>query len=461
MRHVCGMALVVASLALGGCVNSTFDSLSSLSTGCSTSTSSVACTSPTPVVTPPTPPPTSPSGTPIVNTGNNVTLTSGDTTIALESSVDTTPVGAPAISKLISSPLTIAATANQQIWFNTNTATNGLWPVSKTLTYNDFDTCVNNGGINPATAGVCAGGVGGTGLGGNYKAYRYYQPGTYDEELQIWSWNNSYATQYRDVTASGTDPQHQAWSFGGNYTPAAAIVPLSGIVGYAGQWTGTAKTTNFDPSKTSITVPLLNSLGAVVLVNGVPQTTSLSQTVTPSNNWRANGTSALTANFGTATLTGNLSSTNWQGLNNNNGLTNIDPVSAKSNNGACLAQTGACDTNTLAGQAAWQNWVNWNASFMNSKVVLNGNITTSLTNTSQPNQVTGTAVMDANDGWVTATGTNPMFAGFFGPVAGGKPQEVTGNFALKATLTSPNGGNAGINLDRRATIEMSGIFNGQ
>ena len=318
------------------------------------------------------------------------------------------------------------------------------------MTYSDYDTCVNNGGIG-ATPGLCAGGVGGTGLGGNYKAYRYYKPGSFDEELQVWAWNNSYATQYRDVTASATAPQHQAWSFGGNYTTAAAM-PTAGTVNYAGQWTGTATTANFDANTGSTTVNSLTGTG----------TTSISQTVVPSNTWSVNGNSALTANFGTGKLTGTLTPTTWQGVNNLNRLSTVDSVSAQTYNSTCFAGgVLTCGTATLAQQQALQNWYNWNSNFMNTNVVLSGNITTSTTDPIKHNQVVGTAVMDPNGGWITDTTSNPMYAGFFGPVSGGKPQEVTGNFALKSTLTAPNGGNNGINNDRRATIEMSGIFNGQ
>ena len=494
MRQVCRLGLLIASVSLGGCVNSTFDSLSNQSTGCSASTIRVACTSPTPikpvvapvVVTPVVVTPVvTPTPTTVVNTGNNATLTTGDTTIILESSINQTPVGASAISQLFDSPLnrTIAngnMTSDQTINFNTKTATNSLWPISKTLTYRDYDTCINNGGVNTTTAGLCASGLGGTGLGGNYKAYRYLQFGVYDEELQVWAWNQSYATQYRDVSASGIDPQHQAWSFGGNYTTAANM-PTTGKVNYAGQWTGTAKTANFDASLASVTVPLLDGTGAVVSVNGTPQTTTLLQTVAPTNNWRVNGTSALTADFGAGTLNGRLSSTNWQGVNVNKGLTDVDTIAARAYIAGCPGyQTTACNGNTPTGQRNWINAINYtyipgstgiDTGFMNTDVVLNGTIAKTppatppavppATTTNKENQVSGTAVMDPNYGWLTSTGSNPMYASFFGVVTAGKPKEVTGNFAFTAVTTNPNGGNAGLNNDRRGTIEMSGIFNGQ
>lgn len=368
-------------------------------------------------------------------------------------------------------------TQDQQIQFNTNTASNGLWPTTKTLTYSDYGTCqtettnlkampgfsniqvTNN--VDPANPGKCLGGAGGTGLGGNYKLYRSQTP-TYDEELQVWAWTESYATQYRDVTASGTDPQHQAWSFGGNYTTAAAM-PTSGIVFYAGQWTGTAKTTQFDPNTSSVTAPLLDAAGNPVFSNGVLQTISISQTVAPSNDWRVSGTSTLKADFGLGQLTGKLHSTNWQGNDKNNSFTNVDPDNAQNYFNACVAGNAAiCNVTTQVGQAATQNYLNWRQSFMSSDVVMSGKITTDPTNAAKPNQVSnGTVGMDANNGWITDAAYSNMSAGFFGAVTAGKPKEVTGAFALKSTISGPNSGNAGINSDKRATIEMSGIFNGQ
>ena len=329
---------------------------------------------------------------------------------------------------------------------------------------NTVDTTVVNGvAVN---AGKCLNGTGGKGLGGNYKLYRFYDPATYDEELQVWSWNQSYATQYRDVTASGNDPQHQAWSFGGNYTTAANM-PTSGQVNYVGQWTATAKTAGFLKNPVGIQVPILDGNGVWTGALG-----QIIQKVQPSNDWRVSGNSALTADFGAGTLTGRLHSNNWQGLDLVNNHYNVDPNAAAAATADCLKLINSCSPLTLSGQATLQNWLNYNATFMSTEVVLKGAIKTyppkptnpptppAATTTNKENQVVGTAAMDPNNGWLTINGLNPMYAGFFGTVTAGKPQEVTGAFALKSTVTLPNGG-TGINNDQRATIEMSGIFNGQ
>ena len=407
-------------MALTGCVSNTLDALSN---GCSTTLTGVNCAPPPTTSTSSSTGPvtTTTTGTttttaPTVNTGNTATLTTGDTTIALEGSITVTTLTTPALSKLVDSPLnhvSVNQTAAQQIWFDTKTPSNVNWPVSKPMVY-------FAGSTNPAAN-----------MGADYKLYRYYLKGVYNEELQVWTWANSYATQYRDVTASGTDPQHQAFSFGGNYTPTTAIVPTLGQVDYTGQWGATAKTSNF------------------------VDTSDLNQTVSYNNNWRVNGTSSLHADFGSNSFWGTLSPTLWQGVNKNNGLTYVDPIAAQSNSAACLAQAASCDPTTAAGLPVYTNWINYNQAFMKTNVVLKGALSTSTTNKTKPNQIAGTASEDPADGWITSA-NNPMFAGIFGPTA----KEITGVFALDAALPGPNDGRQPINNDRIGFIQMSGIFNG-
>ncbi len=460
MRVIFGLGMVLAATSLSGCVSNTYSSLSNLNTGCSATNpgNGVACTGPTPTTGTGTGGATGPvtvtttgtttTTTTTVNTGNTATLTKGDTTLILEGSTLQSTIGTPVgISALKDSPLNHVGTnetADQQIWFNTNTTNNPNWPQSKVMTYSEYGTCINDGGVDVTNPGKCFGGTGGHGLGGDYKLYRYYQKNGYDEELQIWTWNQSYATQYRDVTASGTDPQHQAWSFGGNYTP-AANVPTSGVVNYTGYFGATAKSSNFKDTTYTVTTS----------VNGVPAT--FGQTMSYNNNWRVNGTSALQANFGTGQFLGKLTSVNWEGLNKSGGFSNVNVPNAVANNAACQAQAAACDPSTPAGFAVFDNWINWNSAFMNANILLAGTITTDTKNTAKPNQIVGTAAIDPTAGWLTSAGTNPMYGGFFGPTA----NEVTGAFAVDGTLPVPNGGAKPINNDQRAYLQMSGIFNGQ
>ena len=453
MRVFYGLVLLMAATSVSGCVSNTLNGLSNLSTNCTVGATSVSCIAPTgtgtgtgtgPTTTTTTG--TTTTTTTTVNTGNTATFTTGDTTLILEGSTVQSLVGKPVgLSQLIDSPLNhvgVNQTADQKITFNTNTANNGNWPVPKTMKYSESGTCINDGGADPLNPGKCLGGTGGHGLGGDYKLYRYLQKGL-DEELQIWTWNQSYATQYRDVTASGTDPQHQAWSFGGNYT-AAASVPTSGPpVKYFGQWGATAKTTNFKDQS------------VIRVVAGAP--TTFGQTVHSSNNWRVNGTSDLTADFATGHFTGTLTSQIWNGLDVNGGLTDVNVPNAVFNNTACVNDTAACDPGTVAGLPVFQNWINWTSAFMNANIKLDGSITADATNAAKPNQIIGTASIDPLAGWTTTNGTNPMYGGFFGITA----QEVTGAFAVDGILPLPNGGHSPINNDMRGYLQMSGIFNGK
>ena len=240
----------------------------------------------------------------------------------------------------------------------------------------------------------------GTGLGGTYKEYRILTAdesgAALDEELQVWNWTNSYGTQYRDV-GGGSEARRQAWSFGGNRT---AAMPVAGSANYTGEYGATSKTWNWiddsDPGKT----------------------------ITANNSWRVQGISNITANFGAAgTITGTLTPQTWTAFQTLGGASGDQTVNA----GAILDP----------------NWV----SFMNDNVVLAGTIT--------GNTVTGTASLDPAAGWVS--GTNPMYAGFFGAGA----TEVTGVYNFLAVGPDPIGGEPPICCDRRGYVQQSGIFNAQ
>ena len=245
--------------------------------------------------------------------------------------------------------------------------------------------------------------TGGTGLGGTYKEYRSLSPSSsgtlVDEELQIWHWGNSYATQYRDVNGAG-DAAHQAWSFGGTAT---AAMPLGGNANYAGKYGATSKTWNW------IDDPL-----------------NLAQTLSANGSWRVEGDSSIQADFGAATMTGTLTPNTWTGVQTLNG--GIGPKTVISSN------------------AADPNWV----PFMATNVILTGKIT--------GNTVSGKAELDPTAGWVS--GINPMNAGFFGPAAP-NPTEVTGDYNFVAVTPKPIGGVPPINNDVRGFVQQSGVFHAQ
>lgn len=415
MRYVSVIALLASTAALAGCAGGDGSALSLAASGSVCGVNDPNCATPTPVpttttttttgttttntgnpttvVTPPPPPPPPP------NIGNAVTFTTGDTTIALENSVLKSPMSTPAVSRLTTT--TSPNTAKFEI--NSRSPNNALWPIAKTM--NLYRS--------------------GTGLGGTYKEYHALttsSTGTAaDEELQVWSWNNSYATQYRDVTGAGTTGEalHQAWSFGGTRT-AKANMPISGTANYNGQFTATAKTWNWE-----------NSVGAT------------NQTIDFNNVWRVKGTSAITADFTTATVTGTLTPVTWnayQTMNNARGFKDV------------LA-TNVLDPNNPA------YWGYFN--FLQSTILLNGTITTSDT---AGNSITGTAILNPADGWITNSTLNPFYGAFFDdPTKTGtaNPIEVTGVFSVEAAIPAPTGGDIAINGDRRGNMQMSGVFNAQ
>jgi hypothetical protein len=346
-----------------------------LAAGASTSSGSGSGTTTVPIVPPPTG-----TGT-TTNTGNTTTLATGDKTVALEFGNLISPATGSS-SKLTE----IAGSPNQaKLAIDTKTATNNTWPIPKTMDEYPAGTA--------ATAGL--------GLGGAYKEYRalsYDAAGTLnDEELQVWHWGNSYATQYRDVTAGGGDARHQAWSFGGSATPVASMP--GGIINYTGRYGATAKTWGWvDPT----------NAGRTMSMNG---------------SWQVQGAASVQADLGANTMSGTLTPGTWTGYQSMNGATGRATVTASN-----LADP------------------NFNP-YMNDNVILKGTIA--------GNTVTGTAKLDPAQGWVS--GVSPMYAGFYGAAA----NEVTGAYNFVAVSPDPIGGQPPINDDRRGFVQQSGVFHGQ
>ena len=325
----------------------------------------------------------------------NLPASTSDVTIALETSVYTPPTSGTSLSVLAFNPLT--APGSQKITIDTNTDSNGNWPTPVTMT--EYLPGTNqpdpyNAGVDVNGGTACVGCVG-------YHEYRAISntPGKVrDEELQVWGWTNSYATQYRNATSS--DAPQQAWSFGGTKT-ALTDMPTSGSASYNGRFVGTAKTSNW-----------IKPAGSDVDPNAL---------------WRIQGASTLTANFGAGgTVAGKLTPDTWES-----------------------DQSGIGGTYTWfvgsAGTVAEPDY-----EFYHTTVDLNGAIT--------GNTYAGAATI-AGDGVFDpgfVSGDNPMYGGFFGP--GGA--ETTGIFTVYGVDPSPIGGSAGINDDRRGYLTMSGAFNG-
>ena len=413
MRFASLAVLMATGTALSGCAGNQLDAIANLSSSCTSTTQTLDCSGPNSGSTTggggTTPPTTTPVTSP--NTGNTSTITTGDTTLALDNGILVSRANNTAVSTLTQSTL---PTSTAQLAINTNTSSNAIWPTTKVM--------------NEYAAGTAKG----SGIGGTYKEYHLITKdaglaSTQDEELQVWKWNagtgSSYATQYRDVTTGGNPATHQAWSFGGNYTTAAQM-QTSGSATYSGQFTSVATTSNF-----------INPTGTT-------------QTLDRNNIWSVTGNTALTANFGTnGTVTGTLTPTAWKAWQTLNGASGF----ATATNPITIPDNGV----------PYANAANWfgaaQGGFMDQQIQLAGTITTNTSTTSgtHANVIKGTAQYDPNSNWINTSSNSFFEAGFFGNNA----DNITGVFAMDAQTLAPIGGSTAINDDRRGFVSMTGIFN--
>jgi hypothetical protein len=406
MRFASLVVLMATGTALSGCAGNQLDAIANLSTPCTSTAQTLNCSGPnTGTTNGGTPTPTTPPGTTPPNTGNTSTIAAGDVTIAAEKGITVSTKATPAQSKLTGVAYNAAGNvvmgSTAQVEINTNTASNASWPIAKTMT------------LYPA------GTAKGSGIGGTYNEYRSYSrvagATAVDEELQVWSWNKSYATQYRDVTSSPAPAGHAAWSFGGKYTVASAV-PTGGTATYDGKFTATALTSNWldDPSNTDQTLS----------ANGV---------------WSVMGDTHIVADFASSNIDGTLHPLVWNGYQSLNGVTG-------------RLDTTAADALLPVGAAHRGNW----KSFMGEDIRLAGAISKSTAAGAHPNAVVGTAHYDPNNNWINSSTGDQMYAGFFGD----KGEEITGVFSLDATKPDPIGGQTAIEDDRRGYVSMVGAFHG-
>ena len=210
--------------------------------------------------------------------GNTTDLspTTADVTIALQSSVLQVPESGTSLSQLLNNPLSGPPTS-QKILIDTNTSTNGSWPTPVTMAE------YLPGSNEPDPTGN---GNGGSVTYNEYRAISNAAGQERDEELQVWVWNESYATQYRNAS-SGGEASQQAWSFGGNKT-ALASMPVGGSATYDGRFVATAKTSNW-----------IKPSGADIDPNAL---------------WQVQGASSVTADFGASTVNGTLTPETWESI---------------------------------------------------------------------------------------------------------------------------------------------------
>jgi hypothetical protein len=333
----------------------------------------------------------------------NLTPTTADVTIALESSRLVKPTSGTSLSQLTAPTVALMTTTDQilgvtkptkiTIRIDTNSGSNGSWPTPIQMTeyvpgtiftdpYHPSPDPLENGG---ATS--------------NYREYRIYSEEVgqeRDETLQVWAWTDSYATQYRN-TPSGGEAANAAWSFGGYKT---AVMPTTATptTTYVGRFVATAKTSNWKKPS-----------GADIDPNAL---------------WRVQGASTLAANWGTASVTGLLSPETW--------TSDQESISG--------------DYTQVVGGAPMLPFTIVQApyyGFYDATVTLNGTIT--------GNTYAGSANLNSP----YLNGDQTMYGGFFGTGA----SETTGVFHVSGADPKPLGGSAGINNDKRGYLNIQGAFN--
>ncbi|MCA0433060.1 MAG: transferrin-binding protein-like solute binding protein [Proteobacteria bacterium] len=331
--------------------------------------------------------------------GNDTSLSSGNTTIVLESSKYQKPTSGSSLSVMsggsgMNNAATTAAILSgskptkMMMQVDTKTATNGSWAIP---VYMD-EYILGSNLPDPFNSGADANGGSNT----RYREYRALSAAdNRDELLQVWAWDNSYATQYQNAIG-GDEAKHQAWAFGGNAT---TNVPTSGSATYNGRFVATAKTDNWvKPDDAEIS---------------------------PNNLWRVQGNSTINANFGNGAISGQLNPETWTG---------------RDDDSAWRTWTVGTSTATLAEPEYY---------FYNSTLALNGNMAgTGATR----NTYSGTTTLSGN----FVSGDNPMYGGFYGNAA----SETTGIFNVYGTAPDPRGGSGGITSNRRGYLTINGAFHG-
>lgn len=411
MRGVSLISLIAASLSLAACAGGGGSNALSLA---KTLEACIKCGAVADTSTDPAPDPsTDPTGPPVVdpsngspganngNGGNTTNIATGDPVIALEAGTVVSSKASPSLGRLT---LTAGAPNKAKLEVDTNTANNNKWAVPKEMNqYTRVGLVPNQVGWDAAGNATTPGGV----TYNEYRAYQNANGGGYDELLQVWTFGNSYAAQYRDETSGAETADKQAWAFGGMTT--GSVTPgnsASGTATYNGRFGSTAITRNWINSDDS------------------------NQQVNYNNSWRVNGASQTTVNFDTNTVAATLTPQLWEteyDFNNWSG--------------------GVAQINAVA-PGADPNY----ASFMSSQIKLNG----TLTKTATGNTIAGDATMNPTDGWLSDGTNNP----FYGAVYGAGGTEVTGIFATTAVDPYPYGGDTPANNPTRGYINHSGAFNG-
>jgi hypothetical protein len=241
--------------------------------------------------------------------------------------------------------------------------------------------------------------IGYTDLGSTYTEFRTINATT-DIELQYWDYGDSYAGHYRVVIPGETNGGGgDAWFHGGpNKTQQAEMDTLR---------TGSA------------TATYIGEFGAAGTVSNFIEDSSIGYD--PNGPWRLRGDAVVQADFGAQTVHGNLDPTYWEKFEDGGLVQVID--------------------NPLPGQVSAIPY-----GFHGMQWTFDASIA------STGNTYAGTV----SGGAGSVDGDNTVLGGFYGTNA----QSTTGIFSSRVTRVDPQGGDTGINDDRRGFVDVQGFFHG-
>jgi hypothetical protein len=264
----------------------------------------------------------------------------------------------------------------------------------------------------------------------NYSEYRRITS-TSDAELQVWNFTdsngqNNYAAHFREAKKG-----QSAWFFGGSAGTDSAetdqLVANGTTVNYTGNYAGAATTAGWGDAN---------------------------QYQSGDGQWRMNGTAQMSANFGTGQFAGTLTPRYWESYQNGQ-LIQIDVGTPGDGNEVVTTVDGIRD----ARPALALDIKTYHTSTLELAGTITGNRLTGTTNIVSPgatvtNNPDGSRTVDNN---LFVNGDRALQGGFYGTNA----EQVTGVFATYGVLPEPTGADTGINDDRRATIDIQGVFHGQ
>jgi hypothetical protein len=263
--------------------------------------------------------------------------------------------------------------------------------------------------------------------GGTKDAYREYRNvksdplNTRKELIQLWTWNDSYTTNYENQSGGGS-PKQQAWSFGGNESTS---VRTTGTANYVGRFVANALAEGFIPRD-----------GAAIKQNG---------------NWTLQGRSDTAIDFDKSNLEmeTTLSPETWTSLQKTDSGAEIRYTWT---NGVATVH----DSNNVAGVPSTDSIPAPNYDELYGiKIKLKGSLVPAAATSTTPgvkNSLVGTAALNGD----YTSSDQIMHAGLYGT----NGDEITGIFSVKGSLDDPSGGTHPITDPRGASVTISGAFNG-